>query len=90
MRNRDFWLTGTFKADAKVMNKALQLQHIMFDKLWAAGATGTFNVQTLFNPVPTVFAKLGLERGGNVLGLDRFDENLMSEFSLSRRLIDTC
>ncbi|EXJ79874.1 hypothetical protein A1O3_08159 [Capronia epimyces CBS 606.96] len=74
---RDTWLTGTFKPTKGWMQLALQQQAIMFDLLWEARPHGNFTVQTLFQPIPTIFSKHSVEKGGNVLGLDRFTDNLM-------------
>jgi hypothetical protein len=34
---------------------------------------------TIIQPWPTLFADHSQERGGNVLGLERFDDNLFRE-----------
>ena len=46
-------------------------------------ATFDFKVLTLYQPIPTLFAEHGKAKGGNVLGLDRFNENLISKRTLA-------
>ncbi|KAH8812674.1 hypothetical protein F5884DRAFT_314949 [Xylogone sp. PMI_703] len=74
---RDTFLTLTFKNDARILKEVMKQQHAMVATLNGIKPKGDWNVQTLMQPVPTIFAKHGLEKGGNVMGLDRFDENLM-------------
>jgi hypothetical protein len=38
---------------------------------------GNFTTQCLFQPMPTLFASHSLERGGNMLGLDKLKENAL-------------
>ena len=38
---------------------------------------GNFTTQCLFQPIPTLFAKHSVERGGNMLGLDKVKENAL-------------
>ena len=38
---------------------------------------GNFTTQCLFQPVPTLFAQRSIDRGGNMLGLDKFKENAL-------------
>lgn len=37
-------------------------------------AHGDYGLYLLYQPIPTLFAEHGLEKGGNVLGLDRFND----------------
>lgn len=71
--------TLTFKNDIRVLEKA----HELFKQTYASleeKAKSDFKVLTLFQPVPTLFADHGKAKGGNVLGLDRFDETLISRW----------
>lgn len=66
----------TFKNDKGVMEKAIELHHEYLEVMKAAGINGDWTLQDMFQPVPTFFAENGQEKGGNVLGLERFDDNL--------------
>lgn len=68
--------TLTFKNDIRVLRKAHELFKSMIQKL-EAEATGDWRAMALYQPIPTLFAEHSKARGGNVLGLDRFDENLI-------------
>lgn len=41
----------------------------------AQSPDGDFITQCMFQPLPTIFAQHGAERGGNILGLDRITDN---------------
>lgn len=49
----------------------------LVDELKILLPVGTFSTQCLFQPLPTLFAKHSVERGGNMLGLDRVDDNAL-------------
>lgn len=38
---------------------------------------GNWTQNTLFQPIPALFGEHGAAAGGNVMGLDRFTDNLM-------------
>ncbi|QSZ35285.1 hypothetical protein DSL72_008154 [Monilinia vaccinii-corymbosi] len=73
---RDSFITLTFKNDLRVLTKAIELHDAFIPKI-KSRATGAWTMQNMFQPIPTVFGKIGAQRGGNVLGLDRFDETLV-------------
>lgn len=66
-------MTITFQNDAEVMKKAAELFNAMVKKLNKDG--GDWLTLTMFQPLPSLFADLGVERGGNMLGLDQSAEN---------------
>lgn len=68
--------TLTFKNDVRVLKKAHELFKQATEKL-VAEATGDYGLLTLYQPIPTLFAKHSREKGGNVLGLERFKDNLI-------------
>ncbi|KKY16132.1 putative fad binding domain containing protein [Diplodia seriata] len=70
---RDAFMTITFQNDAEIMKKAAELFDAMVKKLKKDG--GDWLTLTMFQPLPAVFAELGVERGGNMLGLDQSPEN---------------
>ncbi|KAJ2991354.1 hypothetical protein NUW58_g2545 [Xylaria curta] len=41
----------------------------------AESSDGDFETQCFFQPLPTVIGKHGRERGGNMLGIDKLEEN---------------
>jgi hypothetical protein len=49
----------------------------LVDELKALIPADNFTTQCLFQPMPTLFAKNSLARGGNVLGLDKLKENAL-------------
>ncbi|KAK4498651.1 hypothetical protein PRZ48_009161 [Zasmidium cellare] len=68
--------TLTFKNDIRVMNKAHEA-FLKVTETLTADATGDYGLYCLYQPIPTLFTKHGLDKGGNVLGLDRFNETLI-------------
>lgn len=68
--------TLTFKNDIRVLRKAHELVMGTIASLEET-AKFDFKVLALYQPVPTLFAEHGKAKGGNVLGLDRFDETLI-------------
>ncbi|KAI5361190.1 putative FAD-binding domain, PCMH-type, FAD-binding, type PCMH, subdomain 2 [Septoria linicola] len=68
--------TLTFKNDIRVLKRAHESFLKVRDKL-AAEAKGPFGIFTLFQPIPKLFSDHSNDRGGNVLGLDRFDDTLI-------------
>ncbi|KAF2217239.1 hypothetical protein CERZMDRAFT_93290 [Cercospora zeae-maydis SCOH1-5] len=39
--------------------------------------SGSVQIHTLYQPVPTIFAKHGFKKGRNVMGLDGYDDTLI-------------
>ena len=76
-----FFITLTFKNDIRVLNKTNELFNIVVQNLQAQ-ATGDFNVYALYQPIPTIIAQNGLEKGGDVLGLTRFNETLVRKLGI--------
>lgn len=73
--NRDIWFTLSFKNDHRVLEHAVSTHDQLVKDMLAQSPDGDFITQCMFQPLPTIFAKHGAERGGNVLGLDRITEN---------------
>ncbi|KAF5023427.1 hypothetical protein F66182_4527 [Fusarium sp. NRRL 66182] len=65
------WFSFTVANDARVIRKAAQLHDTMVKEMLAAIPASDLFTQNLFQPVPRLFADIGLRQGGNVLGLDR-------------------
>ncbi|QPC78109.1 hypothetical protein HYE68_008861 [Fusarium pseudograminearum] len=72
---RNVWFAITFKNKLSMYNKALEL-HKQFVSDWKAQSPdGDFICHAIFQAMPTIFSKHSLERGGNVVGLDREKDN---------------
>ena len=73
---RDLFSTLTFANDAKLIQDVYTIsQNILNDPAENIKEAEGLNWVTMFQPLPTVFSKHSVERGGNVLGLDRATEN---------------
>lgn len=72
----------TFKNDIRMYEKAIEIHNNYVEIIKASGATGNWTLQDMFQPLPPVFARHSLEKGGNMLGLDRFDETLVRTYNL--------
>ncbi|KAH7072584.1 hypothetical protein FB567DRAFT_206280 [Paraphoma chrysanthemicola] len=70
------WFSLTFRNDVEVIKKAADMHDELVDELKVL-MPGDFTTQCLFQPMPTVFAQRSVERGGNVLGLDKVKENAL-------------
>jgi hypothetical protein len=71
---RDIWFTMTFNNDAEIFTKIVELNEAFVNE-WKATADPDFITQCMFQAIPTVFSKHSIERGGNVLGLDKVEKN---------------
>lgn len=69
------WFAITVKNDASLL-KFIVDQHNAFIPAWQS-ATGddTFSLYTIFQGFPTILFQHGVEKGGNVLGMDSVKEN---------------
>ncbi|KAI1341362.1 hypothetical protein F5Y15DRAFT_375842 [Xylariaceae sp. FL0016] len=74
---RDIWFTLSFKNDARVVKKAVDLHDELVEELKSVIPDGDFITMSMFQPIPTVFAKHSAAKGGNVMGLDRAEDNLI-------------
>lgn len=70
----DIWFTFTMANDVEISTKILELNQAFVDE-WKANNDPDFITQCLFQAIPTVFSKHSVERGGNVMGLDKVDRN---------------
>ncbi|TVY33168.1 Bifunctional solanapyrone synthase [Lachnellula subtilissima] len=74
---RDTFLTLTFANDVDILTKIVSTHEALYTTLQAAKPRGNWTINTLFQPIPALFGQHGAEAGGNVIGLDRFTDNLM-------------
>jgi hypothetical protein len=63
------------------MEHAIKMHNDYLATLKEADIEGDFTIQDMFQPIPTFFAENGIEKGGNMLGLDRFEDNLIRNSS---------
>ncbi|KAH7390741.1 hypothetical protein DE146DRAFT_766790 [Phaeosphaeria sp. MPI-PUGE-AT-0046c] len=71
------WFSLTFKNDVRIIKYASQLHDKLAGQLTALIPSLNFTTSCLFQPMPTLFAQHSLQRGGNVLGLDKVKENAL-------------
>ncbi|KAI1079260.1 FAD-binding domain-containing protein [Whalleya microplaca] len=72
---RNVWYAITFKNDKRLYEKAVEL-HKQFVADWKAQSPdGDFICHAIFQAIPTIYSKHSVEKGGNVLGLDREKDN---------------
>lgn len=67
----NFWHTTTFVNDERIMRKAVEYHAEAVAKIQALSKTGRFSSLCLFQALPSFYGRLGDERGGNVIGLER-------------------
>ncbi|RGP66183.1 6-hydroxy-d-nicotine oxidase [Fusarium sporotrichioides] len=72
---RNVWFAITFKNKLSLYQKALELHKEFVNDWKAQSPDGDFICHAIFQAMPTVFSKHSLERGGNVVGLDRETDN---------------
>ncbi|OHF03772.1 hypothetical protein CORC01_01091 [Colletotrichum orchidophilum] len=72
------WLSATFKNDAGILEKAVELHAECVDKLRAQIPANGFSTMCFAQALPTLYAKRSQERGGNVLGVDRLGGNCIT------------
>lgn len=88
-------MTCTFQNDEEVLSKVVELYRGTAEKLNGTSGTWTFGNQ--YHPIPKIFAQHSVEKGGNILGLERASSNLVREsfpfpirdnrWALSKRLV---
>lgn len=58
------------------MNKAHEIYVDVLGRL-KREATGVWDTNMLYQPLPTAYWKHSVERGGNVLGFERFEDQVL-------------
>jgi hypothetical protein len=76
-RSSDVWYTMTFANDIRIYEKVIELHETMITDWKAETPDRDFITQLMFQAIPTIFAQHSKERGGNVLGLDDLEENVV-------------
>lgn len=85
----DIWFTMTFNNDAEIFTKIVELNEEFVNEWKAASDDPDFITQCMFQAIPTVFSKHSVERGGNVMGLDKVEKNsIMLLFDIAVKTAD--
>lgn len=71
------FVSNTWVNDIRVLEKALDIHNELSGKIWADKPIGPWVLQDMVQPIPPLYAKKGDERGGNVMGLDRFETDTL-------------
>lgn len=75
--NRNVWFAIAFHNDVCMYHKAVEMHRRFVDdwkaqqQLFSPGNGDDFICHGIFQALPTIFSRHSVERGGNVLGLDR-------------------
>lgn len=71
----NIWFTLTFKNDERVIRKAVELHRQLVQEMKRDSSDGDFETQCYFQPLPSIVGQRGVEKGGNILGIDRIKDN---------------
>ncbi|KAI0603118.1 hypothetical protein F4775DRAFT_532198 [Biscogniauxia sp. FL1348] len=72
---RNVWFAITFKNDERFIKKAVSMHEEFVENWKPMSPDGDFVCHAIIQSIPTIVAKHSVEKGGNVLGLDRLTEN---------------
>ncbi|KAI5918896.1 FAD-binding domain-containing protein [Camillea tinctor] len=72
---RNIWFTLTFKNDLDTLAKAVDLHNKLVDEMKVESSDGDFETQCFFQPLPAIVGRHAAERGGNILGISKQEEN---------------
>ncbi|KAI1371493.1 FAD-binding domain-containing protein [Hypoxylon crocopeplum] len=72
---RNVWYAITFKNDVRIYTKALELHRKFVEDWKAQSPDGDFICHAILQAIPTIFSEHSVEKGGNMLGLDRESSN---------------
>jgi hypothetical protein len=64
------FFTVTFANDAAIVKKAVEIQERLIGQIKKVAKSSEWNIKSLYQPLPGLFAEIGRKKGGNVLGLD--------------------
>lgn len=73
----NIWFTTTFKNDLSVVKRVTQLHEALIADLKTSLGAANFATRCLFQPLPAFFADISVQQGGNVLGLDVEDDDMI-------------
>ncbi|OJJ81678.1 FAD-binding oxidoreductase [Aspergillus glaucus CBS 516.65] len=75
--SRNVFVTGTHVNNAQVIHKAAELHKQVIEEAKKHAKSKSWNIVTMIQPWSKLFTERGSGMGGNVLGLERFDEDLI-------------
>ena len=79
----------TFANDARIYGKIFELHETMVNEWKAETSDPDFITQCVFQSIPTFFAQHSIKKGGNMLGLERLNENfVMLPFKIAVKSTD--
>lgn len=61
----------------------MELHNLVLEEAKAYVKSKHWSMILIVQPWPVLFAERGLKTGGNVLGLERFDQNMIRKLELS-------
>ena len=64
-----------------VMKRTIDIHNRMIEKAKLGAKGDDYTMSTMIQPWPKLFSDHSTDLGGNMLGLDRFDENLFRKSS---------
>ncbi|KAJ5213710.1 hypothetical protein N7449_000879 [Penicillium cf. viridicatum] len=73
---RDVFLTASFLNNLDVMKRTVDIHNRMIEEAKAGAKGDDYTMFTMIQPWPKLFTNHSTDLDGNMLGLDRFDENL--------------
>ncbi|KAJ5496919.1 FAD-binding type 2 [Penicillium fimorum] len=73
---RDVFVTATFVNNLDVLKKTVDIHNRMIEEARGSAKGNDYTMFTMIQPWPKLFTDHSIKQGGNMLGLDRFDENL--------------
>ncbi|KAJ5269332.1 hypothetical protein N7497_009935 [Penicillium chrysogenum] len=73
---RDVFVTASFVNNLDLMKRTIDIHNRMIEEAKAGAKGDDYTMFTMIQPWPKLFTDHSTEQGGNVLGLDRFNENL--------------
>lgn len=77
---RNVFVTGTYLNHEKILKRAVELHNAIRNEANAHAKSKSWRTFTMVQPWPTLFAKHTSKTDGNVLGLERFNKNMIREF----------
>ena len=79
----------TFANDTRIYEKIVELHDTMVNEWKAETSDPDFITQCVFQSIPTFFAQHSIKKGGNMLGLERLNENfVMLPFKIAVKSTD--
>jgi hypothetical protein len=69
--------TITFYNDPQILRRCVELHAELADSLTQSIGADNFQTAWFLQPIPSYFAELGQQQGGNMLGLERVQHNMV-------------